>query len=441
MRRAFCTPPHVPWMDGSSDVRLGVRRHYSSLFRKMSHECAMQLLMKVQQELCLKGQLLIAEGQNLDRVYMLMRGTLNVKDNTGGDGGGNSGKRCGGKMAKFCGGTTSTGGEASTSRKSKLGLGGGEYLLEKPGSCLGAPPPFSSRGQRFTEHRCPLGGEHIFSSLPPIYPFDVTAKAKVELLSIKVKEIEGILSIFKEDAEPCAEQLLSEHKRLVNAVNPEKTRRSSTPLAGGHSDGDAVDEGADGAPAAEHDAVKSKREKERRKSEQSLTFTTMLMRMTALEEATSKLTTSLNTINKEVRARGRSPPPLSSSLTLSCFVHTLSLSHSICRSSRILYMFSKSRRPAEAQNAPCCQGLRGRTRRLRRPPSCRRRLPENFSLPSAGKGPRVTMDCKLAHLDRGRPTQARPDLTPPRIASSRGCATLACLVPPQRLLRSSQNLS
>ena len=58
--------------------------------------------------------------------------------------------------------------------------------------------------------------------------------------------------------------------------------------------------------AAEHDAVKSKREKERRKSEQSLTFTTMLMRMTALEEATSKLTTSLNTINKEVRARGRS---------------------------------------------------------------------------------------------------------------------------------------
>ena len=52
--------------------------HFSSLFRLLSAECAVQMLALLHTELILKNEILVAPSQNLVKVYMLMKGALTV---------------------------------------------------------------------------------------------------------------------------------------------------------------------------------------------------------------------------------------------------------------------------------------------------------------------------------------------------------------------------
>jgi hypothetical protein len=169
--------------------------HFSTFLSKLSRECVIQCLAKFQTELILERETFIALGQNLDKVYMLLRGTLMVTAPSSPDGAASDRSR---KSARMSGRSSSssplpvegapTGGKkipkafqdgagsdspegsrTSTRRSSIKKMGGRDgmlQMLERPGSML--------------------GGGRIFERTADIYPFDVTVSRKTTVLSIKV---------------------------------------------------------------------------------------------------------------------------------------------------------------------------------------------------------------------------------------------------------------
>jgi len=255
------------------DMHGGGILHFSSLFKKISNECAMQLLAKLSTEMCLDGVTLVARGQNLDRVYMLMKGALTITNPTPAPASPAAGG--GGKKPKCCGGDDSSPAPVRKSKSGKMGLtAGGEasHLLEKPGACI--------------------GGSKLFSSSADLYPYNVVGERKSVLVSIRTKDVEAILSVFKEDAEAATIQLKTEAKRLDDTLNPGGPRRASIGAA------QAVEE----APVEEAQVVETAGAQRRRSQHRRSTVAnTLLLRVGTLEASTSELAQALEKIRDDLK--------------------------------------------------------------------------------------------------------------------------------------------
>jgi len=177
----------------------------------------------------------------------------------------------------------------------------GSYLLEKPGSCL--------------------GGSKLFSPEADIYPFNVTAKNSVQLLTIRCSDLEAILSIFgKEQADAFSSQLAAEHKRLIDTMlgaNASTERRRSVqypqtavpPVSSpSPTRPSAAEEPAPAEPPREDGLQESevvtmealKKKQAAKQAEASMPAADFLTRITTLEEHTSVCAAKLERMQKDL---------------------------------------------------------------------------------------------------------------------------------------------
>eukprot|EP00325_Prymnesiales_sp_UTEX-LB-985_P002743 CAMPEP_0174702914 /NCGR_PEP_ID=MMETSP1094-20130205/7044_1 /TAXON_ID=156173 /ORGANISM="Chrysochromulina brevifilum, Strain UTEX LB 985" /LENGTH=637 /DNA_ID=CAMNT_0015900769 /DNA_START=52 /DNA_END=1965 /DNA_ORIENTATION=+ len=185
--------------------------HFSSLFRQVSEECTIQLLARLQTELLLRREILVAPSQALEKVSMMMRGTLTLSADEG------SPLYEQVKLLQQSGGPA-----AASAKKSKMdrmgGMAGGgngpgikimQQVIEKPGACI--------------------GGSKLFKGEADLYPVAITCSSnKTVTLSIRTGDLENILRIFgKSDSDACCKTLAESHTRLIESMMPSAARRSS----------------------------------------------------------------------------------------------------------------------------------------------------------------------------------------------------------------------
>mmetsp|Transcript_5676 Transcript_5676/g.15074 ORF Transcript_5676/g.15074 Transcript_5676/m.15074 type:complete len:595 (-) Transcript_5676:173-1957(-) len=138
------------------------------LFSCCSLECAKSLLLRLQPEICLQKEVLIAREQLCQEVYLLMRGAMQVASSDGSSGG-------------------------------KLMF----RMVEKPGSILGHIDPFTRE--------------------VPRYPFLVTAVRQSHLVSLSRVDVLDVLSNFEgEDCTGVLRVLRTEHQNTVNSLTDKK---------------------------------------------------------------------------------------------------------------------------------------------------------------------------------------------------------------------------
>jgi hypothetical protein len=176
----------------------------------VSEECTIQLLARLQAELLLKREVLVAPSQALEKVFMLMRGALTLTAEEGSPLYNDvkqalqeaSGQRVGARSSKM---------ERMGSGKIAGGVNIMQQVQEKPGSCI--------------------GGSKLFLGVPDIYPVSVTSSAnKTVTLSIRTGDLEAILRTFgKGDSEACCQTLSDSHRRLIESMMPSAARQSSLP--------------------------------------------------------------------------------------------------------------------------------------------------------------------------------------------------------------------
>jgi len=166
------------------------------LFSRCSLECAKSLLLRLQPEICLQKEVLIAREQLCQEVYLLMRGAMQIASE---------------------GSST-----AASAGKPTLMF----RMVEKPGSILGHIDPFTRE--------------------VPRYPFLVTAVRQSHLVSLSRVDVLDVLSNF--EGEDCAHVLKVfrvEHQNTINSLTDKRQKQSRTGAAAAQAAEQAaeVDEG------------------------------------------------------------------------------------------------------------------------------------------------------------------------------------------------------
>jgi len=198
------------------------------LFSSCSLECAKSLLLRLQPEICLQKEVLIAREQLCQEVYLLMRGAMQVA--SGGESEGGDGKDGG-----------------RTSKQHPIMF----RMVEKPGSIIGHIDPFTRE--------------------VPRYPFLVTAVRQSHLVSLSRVDVLDVLSNFEgEDCTNVLKVLRTEHLNTVNSLTDKRDKKGA----------DAAEQQAaehEGANAAESDAQAGLAPSEQ-------TLQTLRSRVTAMEQ-------------------------------------------------------------------------------------------------------------------------------------------------------------
>uniref|UniRef100_A0A7S2J4H1 Ion transport domain-containing protein n=1 Tax=Haptolina brevifila TaxID=156173 RepID=A0A7S2J4H1_9EUKA len=170
------------------------------LFSSCSLECAKSLLLRLQPEVCLQKEVLIARDQLCQEVYLLMRGAMQV---------------------------ASSEGEVQTGvRKPALMF----RMIEKPGSIIGHIDPFQRE--------------------VPRYPFLVTAVRQSHLVSLTRVDVLDVLSNFEgEDCASVLKVLRVEHQNTITSLTDKRERPTAAARsAEGEPAESAVKESKPGAP-------------------------------------------------------------------------------------------------------------------------------------------------------------------------------------------------
>ena len=146
------------------------------LFSSCSLECAKSLLLRLQPEICLQKEVLIARDQLCQEIYLVMRGAMQVASNHGG-------KARNGGALMF-------------------------RMIEKPGSIIGHIEPFQRE--------------------VPRYPFLVTAVRQSHLVSLARVDVLDVLSNFEgEDCANVLKVLRIEHENTVSSLSDPRDNSSS----------------------------------------------------------------------------------------------------------------------------------------------------------------------------------------------------------------------
>jgi len=230
----------------------------SSLFRSLTEECTVQMLTRMQTELIMKHEVLIAPSQNVERVYMLMRGALSltVDEDTplfasikafeapaaaGGSPSPNSGPA---RRSKFDGFTGSPSTLSTTSGIARVV----QQTLEKPGACLGGYG---------------LGSKDAAGG-PVLYPVRVVATRKSICLSIPTRELMAILNVFGEpDRAACLAHLDLEHARLMTSLKPQAMQKADESRRTQEAaESQATLKAAEAAAAEDPGAIEKRKQKE-----------------------------------------------------------------------------------------------------------------------------------------------------------------------------------
>ena len=152
----------------------------AALFSSCSLECAKSLLLRLQPEICLQKEVLIARDQLCQEVYLLMRGAMQVASSEGDGYGG--------------------------SRRPALMF----RMIEKAGSIIGHIDPFQRE--------------------VPRYPFLVTAVRQSHLVSLSRVDVLDVLSNFEgEDCDNVLKVLREEHQQTIKSLTD---KRDLQPEAG-----------------------------------------------------------------------------------------------------------------------------------------------------------------------------------------------------------------
>jgi len=169
------------------------------LFVSCSIECAKALLLRLQPEICLQKEVLIARDQLCQELYLLMRGAMQVASSDPSADADNGRKRGAQKPMMF-------------------------RMVEKPGAVIGHVDP---------AHR-----------EMPRYPFLVTAVRQSHLVSLSRADIMDVLANFEgEDSEAVIKVLRSEHQTTVTSLTDKKAQQQGA----GMPDESAAPSGADKA--------------------------------------------------------------------------------------------------------------------------------------------------------------------------------------------------
>jgi len=149
------------------------------LFSCCSMECAKALLLRLQPEVCLQKEVLIARDQLCQEVYSLMRGAMQIAS-------------AGDKDDKA----------PAQARKPALMF----RMVEKPGALIGHIEPFQRE--------------------VPRYPFLVTAVRQAHLVSLSRVAMLDVLSNFEgDDCNNLLRVLRTEHQNTVNSLTHKRKRR------------------------------------------------------------------------------------------------------------------------------------------------------------------------------------------------------------------------
>ena len=149
----------------------------AELFSSCSLECAKSLLLRLQPEICLQKEVLIARDQLCQEVYLLMRGTMQVA----------SGDDVSSSNMKF-------------------------RLIEIPSSIIGHIDPFQRE--------------------VPRYPFLVTAVRQTHLVSLSRVDVLDVLSNFEgEDCNNVLRVLRNEHQNVVKSLSDNKSKKAGAAAA------------------------------------------------------------------------------------------------------------------------------------------------------------------------------------------------------------------
>jgi CRP-like cAMP-binding protein len=158
------------------------------LFTRMSLECAKSLFMVMQPAICLQKEFLIAAGQRCEYLYILERGTLQVKQRS---------KRE--EQVTEASIRRASYGESRETHSMKKG----RFLMrERPGSCIGLADPFAP--------------------LAP-YQYAVTATKRATLFKLCGEDLRSILEGFGgEDREEAVKHMQREFADLNAALSTER---------------------------------------------------------------------------------------------------------------------------------------------------------------------------------------------------------------------------
>ena len=164
-----------------------VRGGATSLFNTLSTECAKGILMRLQNQLVLQNQVLIAKGEACSNLYIMLRGALRVTVGSG-----------------SLDPTAMSSSDDADPRacRGAGGQGGGEpsfQEIEAIGAQTGLVEPTNPRG---------LGR----------YPFWVVSTKKTFLLTISQGELTAALDGFKDDTIEVRKALVAEHRKLVDSL-------------------------------------------------------------------------------------------------------------------------------------------------------------------------------------------------------------------------------
>ena len=208
------------------------------LFSCCSLECAKSLLLRLQPEICLQKEVLIARDQLCQEVYLLMRGAMQVASDESDAGGGKD---------------NGNGGDAtSTTKKGALMF----RMIEKPGSVIGHIDPFQRE--------------------VPRYPFLVTAVRQAHLVSLSRVDVLDVLSNFEgDDCNSVLRVLREEHQNTVKSLTDKRGQ------AAGHAPGAA-------APVSAEAAEAEAKEKAEQQAASDQTLQTLRTRVAAMEQKLAK---------------------------------------------------------------------------------------------------------------------------------------------------------
>jgi len=151
------------------------------LFSQCSIECAKALLLRLQPEICLQKEVLIAREQLCQELYLLMRGAMQVAASESTDAGEN--------------------GRKSMSRKPMM-----FRMVEKPGAVIGHIEPFQRE--------------------VPRYPFLVTAVRQSHLVSLSRGDVQDVLGNFEgEDSDSVIKVLKAEHQQTIQSLTDKSSKK------------------------------------------------------------------------------------------------------------------------------------------------------------------------------------------------------------------------
>jgi len=166
----------------------------SAMFRDVSIECAKAMVMRLQTQMAMTNQVVIAKDEVCKQLYFLVRGALRVTVEAPSDDGGASASPS--ARSPNC---TGEAGASRVSRNSSRKSISGMRELERPGGSVGLVEPKDGAG---------LG----------LYPVWVTATKKTLLLYISQGSMAEVVSAFVSDLVPLRESLAKQHRSLLDSL-------------------------------------------------------------------------------------------------------------------------------------------------------------------------------------------------------------------------------